>query len=117
MSRIGLPRSLSLPTTRSASRIALTSGVVTTIASARAGDRIAKTRLDAGRTVDQHVIALSAALFDDGRKLLFGNRIFFARLRGRQNRQRLEALIFDQRLAQLAASFGDLDEIEHDPLF
>ena len=83
----------------------------------RAGDRIAETAFDAGRAIDQHVVGIArrpAATIASNCD--FGDRVFLARLRGRKNRERLEALVFDQRLAQLAASFGDFDQIEDDAL-
>ena len=115
--RIGNPRSLSLPATRSASRIALTSGVVTTIASVAPAIALRKPRFDAGRTVDQHVVGQLGRL----RRQSLANCASVTRLcrafaRPARIDERLEALVLDQRLAQLAAAFDDLDQVEDDAL-
>ena len=89
---------------------------MTTIASEAPADGVSKALLDAGGTIDQHVVRLLRGEVDDRGKLLGRDRILLARLRGRQDRKRLEALIFDQRLAKLAAPFRDLDQIEDDAL-
>ena len=78
---------------------------------ARAGDRVAKAVLDAGRAVDDDVVAQLGQIVDHLGELVLAHRRLVARLRRRQDRERFaEALVADQRLAQLAAAFDDLDD-------
>ena len=42
-----------------------------------------------------------------------GQRVLVAGLRGRQQRQRVDALVADQRLRQLGVALHDIDQVEH----
>ena len=71
--------------------------------------------LDAGRTVAEHVVESLAQFADDPLDALGGQRVLVARLRGRKQVQRVDALIADQRLRKLGVALRHIDEVEDDP--
>ena len=58
---------------------------------------------------------LSAQLAHDAGHALARERVLVAGLRGRQQAQRLDPLVADQRLRQLGVALGDVDEVVHHP--
>ena len=81
-----------------------------------AGERVAEPVLDAGRAVDQNELGHLRQLVDDFDHRFLADRRLLARLGGRKHRERFEALVADQRLAQLAAALDDFDQVEDDAL-
>ena len=71
--------------------------------------------LDACWTVAKHVVESLAQFADDPLDALGGQRVLVARLRGRQQVQRVDALIADQRLRELGVALRHVDEIKDDP--
>ncbi len=71
--------------------------------------------LDACRAVAEHVVERLAQFADHPLHALRGQRVLVARLRGREQVQRLDALVPDQRLRELGVALRNIDEIEDDP--
>jgi hypothetical protein len=70
--------------------------------------------LDAGRAVADHPVELLLELGHHPGDALLGERVLVARLRGRQDRQRVEPLVADQRLGELGVALHDVDEVVDD---
>ena len=99
---------------RSESRTEETSGLVTTTAAS--AWRIASV---APRSMPAGLSQITQSNFSRNSPItrcdaLCGQRVLVAGLRGRQQRQRLDALVADQRLRQLGVALHDVDEVEHD---
>ena len=99
---------------RSESRTEETSGLVTTTAtSAWRMASVAPRSMPAGLSqITQS--NFSAQLAHHPGDALLGERVLVARLRGRQDRQRVEALVADQRLGELGVALHDVDEVVDD---
>ena len=100
---------------RSESRTEETSGLVTTIASSAKYIAIwAPFSMPAGESQMMYSKPCCLELFDDAPDALRVQRVLVARLRRRQHVQVLDALVPDQRLAQLGLAVDDVDEVVND---
>ena len=99
---------------RSESRTEETSGLVTTTAtSAWRMASVAPRSMPAGLSqITQSNFSRSSPMTRVD--ALLGERVLVARLRGRQQMQRLDALVADQRLRQLGVALHDVDEVVDD---
>ncbi len=76
-----------------------------------------RTTFNAGRAVADHPVEMFLQLVDHPFDTFRRQIVLVARLRGRQQEQRLEAFVADQRLRQLGITLNDVDEIVNHPAF
>ncbi|MNT02143.1 hypothetical protein D3C72_1366310 [compost metagenome] len=76
-----------------------------------------RTAFDTGRAVADHPVEMFLQLVDDPFDAFRRQIVLVTRLRGRQEEQRLEALVADQRLRQLGVALDDVDEIVNHAAF
>ena len=70
--------------------------------------------LDAGRAVADHPVEIGAQRIDHMGDAVLGERVLVAGLRGREEVERLQPLVPDQRLRQFGLALDDVDEVEDD---
>ncbi len=70
--------------------------------------------LDAGRTVADHPVEALAEFADHALDALFRQRVLVARLRSRQQRQHVDALVLDECLVELGVALHHVDEVVDD---
>ena len=73
--------------------------------------------LDASRAVADHPVEPLAQFIDDALHAFFGQRVLVARLRGGEQVERVDALVANQRLAEVRVALRDVDEVEHHAAF
>ena len=71
--------------------------------------------LDAGRAVADDPVEVLAQFADDALDALVGQRVLVAGLGGREQGERVDPLVADERLGELGVAIGDVDEVEDDP--
>ena len=81
----------------------------------RAGHRVTEAHLDAGRTIDQHVVEAFAQPRDERAHACGVDLVFFARLRRREQEQVVAVLVADQRLVELDLFFQHVEQMIFDP--
>ncbi len=106
-----------MPMMRSESRTEETSGLVTTTATSalRIASRAPRSMPAGLSQITQS--NFSRSFGDDPVHAFVGQRVLVAGLRGRQQRQRIDPLVADQRLRQFRIALHDVDQVEHDAAF
>src|SRR5919202_5088334 len=77
-------------------------------------NRVSKAAFDTGRRVDHYEIELTTEISAERNHVVGTDRILIPCLRRRQQEELRETLVFDQRLAQTAAPFDDVDQVVDD---